>query len=294
MKECPQCHKTYDDSKNFCISCGSSLNHVSDKVVIEDVPEQTQPKKKKKRSGCLKKVIIGIIAVIIGLYVLGSYINNAATYLRAEPNQLVSPKGGGKIKVDIDYDGYIWTVNYAPEWVDIEENENDFEVTFAPNMTGRNREGSITIQSGKLVTQVAVGQSGTATFVHVSKDNLKFSKSGGLVSVKVETDGCNWETEYSDFLTVTKDEDGLSIFAPQNAETYRTGMIKVYEDNQSRTIYVTQGGTCNYCGGDGELSCSYCMGLGGTGYGLYYLACMWCGGSGKIRCPSCQGTGEIE
>lgn len=294
MKECPKCHKNYDDLKNFCILCGSSLDYIPDKVVIEDVPDKTQPKKKKKRSGCLKQVLIGIIAVIIGLYAFGSYINNAATYLRTEPNQLVSPKSGDKIKVDIDYDGYIWTINYAPEWIHIEENENDFEVTFAPNMTGRNRDGSITIQSGKLITQVAVGQSGTATFVHVSKDNLKFGKSGGLASVKVETDGCNWEAEYSDFLTVTKDGDGLSIFAPQNAETYRTGMIKVYEDNQSRTIYVTQGGTCSYCGGDGELSCSYCMGLGGTGYGLYYLACMWCGGSGKIKCPNCQGTGEIE
>lgn len=70
---------------------------------------------------------------------------------------------------------YIWTINYAPEWIDIEENETD--------------------QSGKLTTQVAVAQSGVATFVHVSRDNLKFSKSGGSTSVDVETDGCNWEAE---------------------------------------------------------------------------------------------------
>lgn len=292
MKECPKCHKTYDDSMNFCISCGSSLDDVSGKVAVESVSNKSHPKK--KSTGCLKKVIIGVIALLIGLYALGSYINNAATYLRVEPDQLVSPKGGGMAKVDIDYDGYIWTINYAPAWIDIEENETDFKVIFAPNTSGRNREGSITIQSGKLTTQVAVAQSGVATFVHVSRDNLKFKKSGGSTSVDVETDGCNWEAEYSDFLTVTKNEDGLNISAPRNTGTYRTGMIKVYEDNLYRTIHITQGGTCSNCRGKGELDCAYCLGLGGTGLGWYYSACMWCGGSGKVVCSLCQGTGEIE
>ena len=28
MKECPNCHKKYDDSMNFCTDCGVALNRV--------------------------------------------------------------------------------------------------------------------------------------------------------------------------------------------------------------------------------------------------------------------------
>ena len=223
------------------------------------------------------------------------YVNNAATYLRVEPNQLVASKGGGKIKVDVDYDGYVWTINHTPDWIDIDENENSFELSVGKNLTGSRREGTITVQSGKLLAQVAIVQSGVATVVRASKSNLKFGKSGGSQTISIETDGCELSAECSDFIQTSFSDDGdLIVRVSSNSDDYRTGQVRVYEDNQSWTITVEQAGKCNICRGTGEISCTWCSGTGTVGYGMFMSSCMSCGGSGSYKCSSCNGTGEKE
>lgn len=243
----------------------------------------------------MKKVIIGIVVFVVAFVGFVHYVNNAATYLRVEPNQLVASKGGGKIKVDVDYDGYVWTINHTPDWIDIDENENSFELSVEKNLTGSRREGTITVQSGKLLAQVAIVQSGVATVVRASKSNLKFGKSGGSQTISVETDGCELSAECSDFIQTSFSDDGdLIVRVSSNSDDYRTGQVRVYEDNQSWTITVEQAGKCNICHGTGEISCTWCSGTGTVGYGMFMSSCMSCGGSGSYKCSSCNGTGEKE
>lgn len=300
MKECPKCHKHYDDSMNFCTDCGVALNKVSNQVSVSQsctssnrTPET--PTVRPRKGGCLKKVIIGIVVFVVAFVGFVHYVNNAATYLRVEPNQLVASKGGGKIKVDVDYDGYVWTINHTPDWIDIDENENSFELSVGKNLTGSRREGTITVQSGKLLAQVAIVQSGIATVVRASKSNLKFGKSGGSQTISVETDGCELSAECSDFIQTSFSDDGdLIVRVSSNSDDYRTGQVRVYEDNQSWTITVEQAGKCNICHGTGEISCTWCSGTGTVGYGMFMSSCMSCGGSGSYKCSSCNGTGEKE
>ena len=300
MKECPQCHTRYDDSMNFCTDCGVALNKVSNQVSVSQsctssnrTPET--PTVRPRKGGCLKKVIIGIVVFVVAFVGFVHYVNNAATYLRVEPNQLVASKGGGKIKVDVDYDGYVWTINHTPDWIDIDENENSFELSVGKNLTGSRREGTITVQSGKLLAQVAIVQSGVATVVRASKSNLKFGKSGGSQTISVETDGCELSAECSDFIQTSFSDDGdLIVRVSSNSDDYRTGQVRVYEDNQSWTITVEQAGKCNICRGTGEISCTWCSGTGTVGYGMFMSSCMSCGGSGSYKCSSCNGTGEKE
>lgn len=300
MKECPKCHKHYDDSMNFCTDCGVALNKVSNQVSVSQsctssnrTPET--PTVRPRKGGCLKKVIIGIVVFVVAFVGFVHYVNNAATYLRVEPNQLVASKGGGKIKVDVDYDGYVWTINHTPDWIDIDENENSFELSVGKNLTGSRREGTITVQSGKLLAQVAIVQSGVATVVRASKSNLKFGKSGGSQTISVETDGCELSAECSDFIQTSFSDDGdLIVRVSSNSDDYRTGQVRVYEDNQSWTITVEQAGKCNICHGTGEISCTWCSGTGTVGYGMFMSSCMSCGGSGSYKCSSCNGTGEKE
>lgn len=300
MKECPKCHKHYDDSMNFCTDCGVALNKVSNQVSVSQsctssnrTPE-TQTVRPRK-GGCLKKVIIGIVVFVVAFVGFVHYVNNAATYLRVEPNQLVASKGGGKIKVDVDYDGYVWTINHTPDWIDIDENENSFELSVEKNLTGSRREGTITVQSGKILAQVAIVQSGVATVVRASKSNLKFGKSGGSQTISIETDGCELSAESSDFIQTSFSDDGdLIVRVSSNSDDYRTGQVRVYEDNQSWTITVEQAGKCNICHGTGEISCTWCSGTGTVGYGMFMSSCMSCGGSGSYKCSSCNGTGEKE
>lgn len=299
MKECPKCGKRYDDSMNFCIDCGVALKDVGGTVppAIPTIPADNKASASatKKKSGCLKKILMGVAAVVVGILVLGYYANNAATYLRVEPNQLVAPKCGGEIKVDIDYDGYVWNINHVPDWVDIDEDESSFQVTVGKNMTGNSREGTITIQSGKQLAQVAIAQSGVATVVRGSESELHFDKSGGTQSVSIETDGCELNAEGPDFISTSFDEDGkLTVTADSNSDAYRTGRVRVYEDNQSWYIAVSQGGKCNLCNGTGKITCSWCSGFGSIGYGMFMSTCSACGGSGSYQCSSCQGTGEKD
>lgn len=290
MKECPKCHTQYDDSMNFCTNDGCQLLDVK----ATDSNGQSKKPQTKKKGGCLKKIIVSTVIVVIAMIAFYNYIMNAATYLRAEPNQIGSVKAGGECKVEIDYDGYVWLINHKPDWVDIDENDNDFTVIVNPNQTGHTREGSITIQSGKQLAQVIIKQMGCATMIKASENSLKFSSSGGRESIAIATDGCGWEAQSPEWIYVKTDEDGAVIKCYKNREEYRTGTVVFKEDNVSTIVYITQGGTCNNCHGNGEISCSSCWGMGGSGYGMFYAPCIWCGGSGRIKCGTCGGSGERE
>lgn len=291
MKECPVCHTQYDDSQNFCIKDGSQLKSILETENPSNVDKPIQ----RKSGGCLKKIIIGAIIIILGLVLLYNHLTNAATYLRTEPSEISVSKGGGECNIDIDYDGYIWTVNHQPEWVDIDENERDFDIEVAPNTTGQPREGSITIQSGKQLAQVVIRQNAVATVIQASETYIKFGESGGNREITIQTDGCNWEAEYTNWMTITKeDNDELHIRCPRNDDEYRTGTIVVKEDNARVTIYVTQSGKCNNCHGSGSITCGACNGMGGSGYGMFYANCIWCGGRGSSQCGSCGGSGQRD
>ena len=297
MKECPKCHKHYDDSINFCTDCGAALNKVGNQLpvshpYISSNRSEDKSIEKPRRSGCLKKIIIGVIVLVVAFIGLLHYVNNAATYMRVEPNQLKASKCGGKIKIDVDYDGYVWTINHAPDWIEVDENENSFELSVGKNLTGSRREGTITVQSGKLLAQVAILQFGVATVVRGSKSNLRFGKSGGSQTVSIETDGCELSAESSDFIQTSFSDDGdLIVRANSNSSDYRTGQVRVYEDNQSWTIMVEQAGKCNVCHGSGKISCTLCSGMGTIGYGMFTATCMSCGGNGSLQCGMCHGTG---
>ncbi len=256
MKECPKCHTQYEDSMNFCTKDGYQLVGKEINSAGDNVPGS----KPRKKGGCLKKVVICVVIAVIAFVAFYNYVKNAATYLRVEPNQIGATKAGGECKVEIDYDGYVWFMNHKPDWVDIEENENDFTLKVNPNQTGQAREGSITIQSGKQLAQVIISQMGYATRITTSESNLKFSSSGGKGTLIIETDGCGWEAQFPDWLSIKEDDGEAVITCKRNTEEYRTGRITFKEDYVSTTVYVTQGGKCNNCHGDGEVNCSYCWG----------------------------------
>ena len=294
MKRCENCKTTFSDSVNFCTECGQSL------VMVTESPHQSDteapiPKQKKKKKRSIWRVILTIIIVlVVGFVALVNYLMNAATYLRVEPYMLVADKRGGEAIVDIDYDGYIWVINHIPDWIEVEEYEQSFSVNVEPNLTGYNREGSITVQSGKLLAQLIIQQKGQATYIKTDKSSMHFNKSGHAETLVIDTDGCNYTVEYPDFLTISLDGDEINIMAGANYEEYRSGYLKIIEDNVSTRVHITQGGVCNNCHGSGRISCSQCMGRGQWTYGMFYSQCMFCQGVGSWKCNVCKGTGERE
>ena len=291
MKRCENCKTTFSDSVNFCTECGQTLVYVSDSSQYESGDNHQTPKRKKKRS-IWKILLITLLVLVIGFIALLNYVMNAATYLRVEPNMLVADKNGGETVVDIDYDGYVWVINHIPDWIEVEEYEESFSVKAESNLTGHNREGSITVQSGDFLAQVVIQQKGQATYIKASKTSIHFDEDGGRETITIDSDGCNYTVEYSDFLSVSTDDDKIKIKAYKNSDEYRSGYVTIFEDNVRTRIHITQGGTCNNCHGSGSVSCAQCMGQGGWGYGMFYSQCWLCHGSGSLQCGTCHGIGE--
>lgn len=240
MKRCENCKITFSDSVNFCTECGQTLVYVPDTLPYDSEENRQKPKRKKKRS-IWKVILITLIVIVIGFVVLLNYIMNAATYLRVEPNMLVADKNGGETVVDVDYDGYVWVINHIPDWIEVEEYEQSFNIKAEENLTGHNREGSITVQSGDFLAQVVILQKGQATYIKTSKTSLHFDEDGGRETITVDTDGCDYTVEYSDFLSVSTNDDEIKIKAYSNSDEYRSGYVTISEDN-IRTLHTYYSG----------------------------------------------------
>lgn len=293
MKECPVCHTQYDDSMKFCLKDGNPLEKVPTKQ--NHNPARSNNTETKNGKGCLKKAIITVVAIVIALMALYNHLNNAATYLRTEPSDIKVSKGGCYCNIDIDYDGYVWSIKHLPEWASCDEYDKSFGLTILPNTTGHNREGSVTVQSGKLLAQVMIRQNAFATSIHASESSLSFGLSGGSHEEAIQCDGCNWIVEYPDWLQVTVDRaDGFTVSCPVNNGDYRYGTIVVKEDNVRTIINVAQSGKCYNCHGNQTISCTACFGQGSIGYGYFSSSCFSCGGSGSLRCGVCNGVGYKE
>lgn len=293
MKRCKNGHTYHDDNLSFCTICGAPLESVVESSA-PDEKEKSDKKAPKKKSGCLKSVLICCGIILMGIWGFINYVNNAASYIRVEPEELYVPKKGGKCKIEIDYDGYIWNVNHNPDWTTILEYDDDFVVNIMPNTSGQQREGSITIQSGKHLAQVVIHQLSVATEIKVSKSTIKFGRKRDSENFSVETDGCNFEVEYPNWLNVTIDGDDVLVECNTNSDDYRTGVIKVSEDKVYSLVSVSQAGKCTTCHGEGMMTCTFCFGLGGLGYGMYRSTCLSCNGTGRISCRRCDGSGYIE
>lgn len=296
MKRCPTCHAEYGDDIQFCVRDGSTLIPVGGTTPGTESPTSTSPSTKPNKGRNVLRTVLIVVAVLAVVFVAVSrHLNNAATYLRAEPNQISAPKAGGDIVVDIDYDGYVWKINHKPDWVKVDKMDQSFSLTVQPNRTGQSREGSITVQSGKQLAQVIIRQNGMATKIQASEKQFHFDKRGGSGSVTIITDGNDWKAEGPNWLDIRKSgEDRLYIKCPDNDDVYRIGSVVVTEDNIRYTIDVTQAGKCNSCGGTGETSCLLCGGAGGSFYGGFITQCFGCRGSGRVRCGYCGGSGERE
>lgn len=326
MKECPICHTQYDDTQKFCINDGHELISQPTEDQRDIQKEQEKPRAAEKphaaeephsaeqassgnsgggqqttntssqprNNGCMKKIIIGIAVLVVAFIGIYYWSANATTYLRLEPKEFVADKGGGKTTIGIDYDGYVWTVNHKPVWVELKEDDRSFELTFAPNTSGKPREGTITIQSGKQRAQLEVSQKAVATYIEPSVTNLQFSIKGGRKEVVVKTDGARVISNSPQFLKIDSTATGFIIKVPRNDGDYREGTIVLSEDNVNATIGIQQGGKCPYCHGNGVITCANCQGTGTIVYGMYYYNCRWCGGSGGINCNTCGQTGKID
>lgn len=311
MKICSRCGAEMPDNISFCTHCGNKLGDpVAEQPKTPGGNGQTPPpfppgaggngpaaggsasKPKSKAWKIIKRVLIGLVAVVAILFVWIQSRINSTTYIVLNSQGEVFAKNGGEKEIGIDYDGILWQVSYKPSWVRIDEKDNSLVIKCEPNTTGQDREDHITIKSGKVVQGLPVGQYGAAQYVRLSESSLTSDRSGGSIHIDVQTDGTNPQIEYPDFCRIEdKDENGFTLVVPSNNDYSRSGTVYVQEDGARASLYIAQEGKCSTCNGSGKLSCSACGGSGSTYWGMYSYQCGYCGGNGSYQCSSCNGTG---
>ena len=332
MKICRNCNKEYPDNLNFCTECGGALEEAQKEAQSVKEPE-IQPEKEpgvkvehekasvpppvppvpgngavfqsgnaaqpiKKKGKVWKTLVIVVVAVAIVAGLVYSHFKNSTTYIRTNPSEILFTKVGGEYSVSIDYDGYMWDVTYEPSWCTVYKHDKSFTIYCDVNRSGSDREDFVTIKSGKLITQVYVGQYGHATYLELSDNYVKVDSDGGSVDIEMNTDGDDFEFLGPDYCSVSNQtSSGFTLSFDANYDSGRSGQITVQDGNTSASLSFYQSGICSACAGRGQVSCGWC---GGTGqmtnyniYGGYYMSdCSVCGGTGRVDCSLCGGTGE--
>lgn len=303
MKRCPNGHIIHDDSLKFCTQCGKLLEPYTP-AGISDAgggsssyvgPGSASPARKRTFGSVIKRVLIGVVVLVVVAVIWISNKINSTTYLVFNTEAVVFGKGGGIETVNIDYDGVFWEITYHPSWIDLIEDDTDNTLTLiaSGNNEGSNREDHITVKSGKVVQQLAVGQLGAATYVRVDPTEIEFERSGGRKYVSIESDGITQDINYPEFSNVeVSDDGGFYVELNSNSGYALNGVITVVEDGRKATIHLHQKGDCPDCAGRGQRTCPSCGGLGQFGYGFYAVQCQVCHGAGSVSCYSCHGTGE--
>ena len=202
--------------------------------------------------------IIIIAAICLGVYWYmqqsgdSDYLSDTTTYLSVSPNYIQAAKLGATGSFSIDYDGHKWAITDKPSWTKVKKYENSadkytrehgFGITVEPNRTGYDREGVVTIASGKQTASVYVFQKGKATSVSPVNTMLRFGKSGGTQSLYFSTDGQDWKASTNDSwldVSYVVDDCDLTIRCSQNTGFPRQGTVYITEDGISLRINVTQ------------------------------------------------------
>lgn len=290
MKYCPKCHSEYVDSLNYCTRCGCPLETKEEGTAVPPIPEFSTPRTPKKKPSLWRRLLVFLaiaIALLIGGY---NYLSNLTTYMGLNPNRVLAPKVGGEIKVAVETDGIFWGVEECPEWVDIDEGAKSLVVHFEKNESGHNRSGMIIVKSGKVLARMVVAQSGVATYLTTAKQYVHFDKAGGSDTLRVNTDGGDWQPHSSINWTMKKiDAQTFAISATENPGFAKDEYVYLEEDGQRAYVRVIQGGICPKCKGTGEIVCKVCQGIQRPGY-----KCFFCDGTGTQPCDECQGQGKID
>ncbi len=297
MIKCNNCGSMNEDSASFCTNCGSDL--VSNELYVRNTQQNGNINRNtaKQSSPIYTKwgfwVLLLVIAIGVVYFVKRP---NPATYIQASSKQEPFLRTGGSYDMDIDTDGD-WEISYCSDWIKADPIEKGLCITCSTNNTGENRKGWITLSSGKTHVKIDVYQNGFASFIKIDKSQLEVGKTGGAYTVKVQTDGTDFNVQYPNYCRVNKNTESFNITIPENDGWARTDHVIVYSDQQSISLTFSQKGVCSICGGTGMMICGKCGGTGQnvTGYDLYGNAiteeCSDCNGSGKSECTTCSGTG---
>lgn len=202
-----------------------------------------------------KKIIWSIVAMVCVLVALFFIGYKPITYFSASSYSVTIPKNGDAVCIKVSTDAPRIETSENIFWAEISEQGDSITITADRNYDD-SRNDSIEIDAyptffgeridflKQTITINVTQEDGHASYLNVSSEYVSFAPDGGSRDISVSTDGNEWHVERpSDnyWLHIYTHSGYFTISASKNTTTSsRSAYIRVYSDNQEKTIYVSQ------------------------------------------------------
>lgn len=168
----------------------------------------------------------------------------APEFLFASSNIVNFTSKGGVESILIESNGN-WIVSSKPSWCVTEVEGNKLKITIDDNTDSEGRKGIVRVSStSNLSTDINVRQLPRQQFLELSKDNLRFSMSGGIDTIKVYSNDKQWHiADFPYWCNARQISDSSIVIvcaANDPIDQKREGGVKILFDDKHGLINIYQ------------------------------------------------------
>ncbi len=240
----------YQNNKNSISGCEAYLQKYPKGKFVKDVQSLLTQKKKSRKT---RNIIIFVLLLIaVGIFVYSNYV--PVSYVNVEDNAELSNLGS-EISLSISTDAICSAISATSteDWIDCRVSGKTLYISANTNSKGE-RSATVTISvhssffgselSDSKQTTITVSQeSGYATHLSVSNDDIYLTANGGKESVTINTDGIfAVSTAPASWVTASVNGKTLILESGENSGTVRNSYLIITSGTKSKRLNITQAG----------------------------------------------------
>ena len=240
----------YQENKDSISGCEAYLQkYPKGKFVIDAQSTLAQKKKTRKIRNIILLVLLLIVA---GIFAYSNYV--PVSYVNVDDNAELNNLGS-EISLDISTDAIGSTISAtsSKDWIDCRVSGKTLYISADINPKGE-RSATITITAHssffgnelsdkKQETITILQETGYASHLSVSNDDVNFTAVGGNESLTVNTDGIfTVSTLPASWITVSVNGNTINLDYNENSGTVRSSYLIISSGTKSKRIDITQAG----------------------------------------------------
>ena len=240
----------YQENKDSLSGCEAYLQkYPKGKFVIDAQSTLAQKKKTRKIRNIILLVLLLIVA---GIFAYSNYV--PVSYVNVDDNAELNNLGS-EISLDISTDAIGSTISAtsSKDWIDCRVSGKTLYISADINPKGE-RSATITITAHssffgnelsdkKQETITILQETGYASHLSVSNDDVNFTAVGGNESLTVNTDGIfTVSTLPASWITVSVNGNTINLDYNENSGTVRSSYLIISSGTKSKRIDITQAG----------------------------------------------------
>lgn len=243
-------HAFYQENKNRISGCEAYLQKYPNGRFVSDAQSLLVKKKKARRSRNI--ILLVLLLIAAGIFAYCNYV--PVSYVNVDDNAELNNLGS-EISLGISTDAISSTITAtsSEDWIDCRVSGKTLYISANTNPNGE-RSATITITAHssffgnelsdkKQETITILQESGYASHLSVSNDDVNFTAVGGNESLTVNTDGIfTVSTLPASWITASVNGNTLNLDYTENSGTVRSSYLIISSGTKSKRIDITQAG----------------------------------------------------